>query len=256
MIYQVFHKEELFKVCIKDNARIRPIGVGPAVSFCEKNGILSDFSGRDNISHLNHLLSEWSAIYWIWRNMNQISDSDSWVGICHYRRPPASALMADNCQVVGSILDKCDMLSWVPNYNSLAGQSQKDHPGLIELMASAISTCHGEKSARKFLAMSGIPTFNPYSLCFIMKKESFAGFAAWSWKVIDLLVYASSTEESVMAGFDTKAPRGIGYIAERLLPVWCFLNKINVLYTISGAYPSLGQMVDSKLMEAECAMSS
>lgn len=247
MIYQVFHHADLYSACVKDNERVRPIGVGPAVSFCEKHGILHDKKGLHNVSHLNNLLSEWTAIYWLWRNLDVMDDADDWIGICHYRRPPCGSILADNCQMVESMLHKCDMISWIPNYNSLSNQAQKDHPGLIDLMASAISARHGEDDALAFLGMSQIPAFHPFSLCFIMKKENFTDFAAWSWKVIELLLYASSKEDSVIAGFDTKAPRGIGYAAERLLPAWCFLQKSNVLYTINGNYSGMRSIVDLQL---------
>lgn len=60
-----------------DKTGICPIQVGNAAdSFCE----LRDNSA-DNIAQYNHVLSELTAHYWVWKN----HDTDV-VGFCHYRR--------------------------------------------------------------------------------------------------------------------------------------------------------------------------
>ena len=71
-----------YSVLDKLPSYIKPLGLGnhayPKHWFAEKNG--------ENIANLNKYFSEWTGIYWIWKNkLNNISDDD-WIGNCHYRK--------------------------------------------------------------------------------------------------------------------------------------------------------------------------
>lgn len=46
--------------------------------------MIGDDTG-DNISHLNRDISEWSAIYWAWKNYDKLGNPD-YIGLMHYRR--------------------------------------------------------------------------------------------------------------------------------------------------------------------------
>lgn len=77
-IFSVTHKDFIFPEC----KFIRPIQVNK-----EKTGLelrfLSDNIG-DNISNKNENYAELTALYWIWKNLNNINSE--FVGLCHYRR--------------------------------------------------------------------------------------------------------------------------------------------------------------------------
>ena len=71
-----------YSVLDKLPSYIKPLGLGnytyPKHWLVEKNG--------ENIADLNKFFSEWTGIYWIWKNkLNNISDDD-WIGNCHYRK--------------------------------------------------------------------------------------------------------------------------------------------------------------------------
>lgn len=65
---------------IKDNVYL-PIQVGAALSP-NKLDMQGDDRG-DNISHLNPLFCEMTAVYWAWKNLQEKPD---YIGLCHYRR--------------------------------------------------------------------------------------------------------------------------------------------------------------------------
>lgn len=77
-IFSAFHKEYPVVHC----DFITPIQVGQTFSSIDL-GFISDANG-DNIADKNKTFSEMTAIYWIWKNLDQINSK--WIGICHYRR--------------------------------------------------------------------------------------------------------------------------------------------------------------------------
>lgn len=77
-IYTVFHKEYPVPNC----SFIIPIQVGAANST-QDLGFLKDNTG-DNISGKNSVYCELTALYWIWKNIDN-TNSD-YIGLSHYRR--------------------------------------------------------------------------------------------------------------------------------------------------------------------------
>ena len=73
---------QYFNILDKLPSYIKPLGLGnndfPEHWLTEKNG--------ENISNLNKYFSEWTGLYWIWKNrLNNTSDHD-WMGNCHYKK--------------------------------------------------------------------------------------------------------------------------------------------------------------------------
>ena len=66
-----------------------PIQVGRARNNFDL-GIQTDnmLKGKecDNISNLNHLFCETTAMYWAWKNIRTLYPNIKYVGLCHYRR--------------------------------------------------------------------------------------------------------------------------------------------------------------------------
>jgi hypothetical protein len=76
-IYVAYHKESH----IISNEIFKPIHVGRTLSDNPLSNMIGDDTG-DNISYLNPIYCETTAIYWAWKN-----DVDSdYIGLCHYRR--------------------------------------------------------------------------------------------------------------------------------------------------------------------------
>ena len=77
-IFSVFHKDYPQPNC----DFIKPIQVGKALNPYDL-GFLKDDAG-DNISVKNPIFCELTALYWIWKNTDQIESE--FVGLSHYRR--------------------------------------------------------------------------------------------------------------------------------------------------------------------------
>jgi hypothetical protein len=78
-IFSVYHKE----FAIPNTNFIQPIQVGK-VSSQINLGFIADNLGDNNIAGKNSTFSELTALYWIWKNLDQIDSK--YVGLCHYRR--------------------------------------------------------------------------------------------------------------------------------------------------------------------------
>ena len=71
-----------FNLLDKLPSYIKPLGLGnrtyPKHWLTEQIG--------ENISNLNSYFSEWTGLYWIWKNKLKNIDDNDWVGNCHYRK--------------------------------------------------------------------------------------------------------------------------------------------------------------------------
>ena len=188
MIYQVFHQPHLLASCDTTSTKNRPIGVGAAVGFCQEQHRLHDALGPDHISPLNPKLNEWTAIYWLWKNLANLDDPDGWIGLSHYRRPAPAFARCSEVAVVEAMLCHDDVIAWIPNISSLAQQAAKDHPGLVHTILAAISRCYGRAACDEAQQCVNQHLVHPFSNCFIMKKDRFEHYAGWCWKILGLLI--------------------------------------------------------------------
>lgn len=77
-IFSVFHKQYPVPAC----DFITPIQVNKQATGIE-TGFISDDTG-DNIAGKNERFCEYTALYWIWKNLDQFSADN--IGLSHYRR--------------------------------------------------------------------------------------------------------------------------------------------------------------------------
>lgn len=77
-IYSVFHKP----YPVPPASFITPVQVNKKATGLE-TGFVSDDTG-DNIADKNERFCEYTALYWIWRQLDQLSES--YIGLSHYRR--------------------------------------------------------------------------------------------------------------------------------------------------------------------------
>ena len=63
---------------------ITPIQTGRAIADEKFEGMIGDDTG-DNISNLNNIYSELSAMYWVWKHYEEIGNP-KYIGFIHYRR--------------------------------------------------------------------------------------------------------------------------------------------------------------------------
>jgi len=73
---------QYFNILDKFPSYIKPLGLGegsfPKHWLKEQDG--------ENITNLNKYFSEWTGIYWIWKNRLNNAKNDDWIGNCHYRK--------------------------------------------------------------------------------------------------------------------------------------------------------------------------
>ncbi|SCW35628.1 hypothetical protein SAMN02910456_00702 [Ruminococcaceae bacterium YRB3002] len=62
-----------------------PVFAGSALHETVPDGFTADNEG-ENISFLNPMYSELTALYWGWKNLPDITKEDSFIGLVHYRR--------------------------------------------------------------------------------------------------------------------------------------------------------------------------
>ena len=74
---------------LPDDPLYLPIQVGKAIAKKDLGylGDNEDLSGKnDNISHLNPIYCEMTALYWAWKNIKDYYPNIEYLGLCHYRR--------------------------------------------------------------------------------------------------------------------------------------------------------------------------
>lgn len=230
MIYQVFHHPDLLASCDLASPRNRPIGVGPAVEFCRERGLLHDAAGGPSITEENARLNEWTAIYWLWKNLDTLDDRDSWIGLSHYRRPAPGFIRASDVDVVPTMLREADLIAWVPNISSIYGQAREPHPGMIDAAVAAIAFVHGKAAGEAALRAVQVGTIHAFSNCFLMTKERFRHYAAWCWAAINGLLELERGGNAHLVPFDLTKPRHLGFLAERLLPIYVLVHELHGTY--------------------------
>jgi len=240
MIYQIFHKPELLDVCDTASTGNRPMAVGPAALACRQPGILTDAEGTDQISALNLQLNEWTGIYWLWRHLPELTDSDAWIGVSHYRRP-APAFMRTDGAIVDRLLRDYDLLAWIPNISALEQQAAPANPGLFATIWTTVEAVFDRPLRERLTAMSAVPMIHPFSNCFVMTKPRFADYAAWSWRLLEPLVVAAHRAQRVDPAFALDAPRNLGFLSERLLPLYCMAHGLKIGFSFTGQYPAHGR---------------
>ena len=88
---------------IRNYAPYVPVHGGKALHPDMDLGFIGDDTG-DNISEKNPFYSEWSVIYWAWKNCN---DSE-YIGFNHYRRYFKINITEDN---IDNIMGKADVIA-------------------------------------------------------------------------------------------------------------------------------------------------
>ncbi len=230
---------------------------GGAINDNRKNiTMLGDDTG-DNISELNKNFSEYSVIYWAWKN----NDCD-YYGLCHYRRflsfskrkfaqegfqvvmPSLShacihAAGLDDEQLMRREIEKYDMI--IPKDHDVILDECKDYrmrsskqfwlkyhasylkPSEFDLMLDLIKKHNPEyyKDAVSYMKGTRFRGFN----CFVMKKELFIEFCEYAFPIL-----FEFHEKSDRRWNSTLTNRNVGYVGEWLYSIWVE-NKIK-----SGKY--------------------
>lgn len=218
LIYVVTHKKFNYK--LKDN--YIPIQVGKSNTRNELPYI-SDDTG-DNISLKNANYCELTAIYWIWKN---VDDCDN-IGIVHYRRyfvyGVDSKLVDD--YYINKYLNKYDVIlpyeykteSTVYNHfiNSTSGR-EKD----LKNLKMIISEKYPEYIKDYDYIMNSKRT--SYCNMAIMSKSNYNKYCKW---LFDILFSLEKVTD--LSGYTKQEQRLYGFLSEFLLNVWIRHNELRI----------------------------
>lgn len=240
-IYSVYHK--LFPVV--ENPIIQPILTGDIKKY---NTILeypTDDTG-DNISKLNFTFCELTALYWIWKNDKE---SDI-IGLCHYRRywdlkndkswyidrydniVSYHVEMNDIYNLYSNIKEK-DVLDNLNKHDMIMADFY--HMGTS--MNSNYCCLHYLKDWRQMYSSLKrlYPDYYETSLSFferskmmpcnmfITRKKQFKQLMEWLFPLLFDIFYKID-----FAGRSIYQKRVIGFLAERLINLYVYHNKLNI----------------------------
>ena len=189
-------------------------------------GFQRDDSGI-NISEKNYSFCELTGLYWAWKNIDF-----EYLGLVHYRRHFKNNKGKANFSNVlkqkklEEVLSFCDVvLPKKRRYFIESNRSQylhAHHPEGLKLTEQVISEKYPEymQSFDTVMRKTSGHKFN----MLIMKKEVLNSYCDW---LFDILF---TVEERLdISEWSKQEQRVFGYLAERLLDVWIFKNKIKYL---------------------------
>lgn len=222
-IYVVNHTK---KAAQEDDIR-KNIYVGNGIISTEQ---LSD-AVKDNISNLNPVLNELTAIYWIWKNT-----TNDYVGIEHYRRKfVVNPYIYDDTKV----LDRRMIKQYLEEYDFIVSKSGGD--GILTVKECIQFNTNSKifievfEEIKKIIKLkypqyikafdscfSGY-TFYPCNL-FITKRVMFDEYCTWLFDII-----LNFKEMDLLFKQEGENRRILGFIAERLLTVWLMNHDYKIL---------------------------
>lgn len=222
MIYIVSHKP----VELPRLKGYRPIQVGDAKA--DFPGFIRDDTG-DNIADKNASYCELTAMYWVWRNVD-----DDYKGLAHYRRffgrrsmssDPRDILPYD---VLKDMTESCDIVLAKPVAYHVSAREQllmeSCSPGNFDRLREVM----GELYPDYLDAFDGFFRGNraaQYNMLFA-RREVFDAYCQW---VFPLLFHLEDRVD--LTGASDYRRRLYGFLSERLLNVWTLKNDLRVRYT-------------------------
>lgn len=249
------YKFRSFAVCHRAEDARTIAGTEPILAGAQNNGyngVISDASG-DNISALNPVYNEMTAVYWLWKHYDEIGSPEKIVFQQYRRRFAVNAEynynecdlltekelenISSDTQTVDSIFSEADFAAPYPlRVKSVRKQYSAAHdPSDVELALTIISELTPEyaETAKKYFEGDASYLYN----MFAFDRETFFRYAEWIFTVLDEFVKRRTSE-------------GRLFISERLTGV--FFRKLNeegkrekrlaVLF-VTGGKPKLGECV-------------
>ena len=244
-----------FAVCHRAEDARTIAGTEPILAGVQNdgyNGIISDALG-DNISALNPVYNEMTAVYWLWKHYDEIGSPEKIVFQQYRRRFAVNAEynynecnlltekelenIALDTETIDSLFDGADYAAPYPlRVTSVKKQYSSAHDIRdVELALTIISELTPEyaETAKEYFEGNASYLYN----MFAFDRETFFRYAEWIFTVLDEFVKRRTSE-------------GRLFISERLTGV--FFRKLNeegkrekrlpVLF-VTGGKPKLGEFV-------------
>lgn len=185
---------------------------------------ISGDATKSNISYLNPLINECTALYWFWKNTNY-----KYVGLCHYRRYFGDGNGYLRSDKIYEFLKNYDMIVTKSIYIyplSVKGQLrdtlQKDSFDVgFNLVRNILSEKYPEYVSDFDEYFSGhlIHSCN----MFITTRSVLDRYCTW---LFDIIIPAAESID--VSAYDSYSKRVIGFMAERLLSLWVLHNGLKI----------------------------
>lgn len=207
------------------------VHVGAEKSKVEIPNAIKDNCCDDNISAKNGIYCELTGLYHVWKNVKDIP----YVGLCHYRRLPASKVgITGKNQVLSGfqlleILDSCDII--LPEKGKKNGVIN----GYFDKEDSSIANYRPYKLMLPVIKELYPDYIEDFKTEFHTQKMSFGNIMVCSKKLFDdyckwLFDILFKVEQNIVSSGDHVEPRELGYYSEWLLNVWVRHQRLNVKY--------------------------
>ena len=203
-----------------------PIYVGPKDLQCE--GEYYTDKTNDNIAAKNPNYCELTALYWIWKNVNDVD----YIGLNHYRRYFFKNNLSnrlDNVienQALEKYLKQYDIILPVQNISTMTIRDEytADGSGLLkdlETLRSVVNDLYPEYLQEFDDVFNGHRSylFN----MFMMKKDLLNDYCQW---LFDILFEVEKRVD--LTGYTVQQLRIFGYMSERLMSIYVMHNHLSV----------------------------
>ncbi len=213
---------ELQKFIQKNHELYIPINGGSSLR-CQKTGInnlVFDDIG-DNISGHNHVLNEYTSIYYAWKHYDELVKSD-YVGFCHYRRFFSKNDIDDAVNYDFTVSKPV-----FPVPLSIAAQYKIYHYIQdLQLCANVIKTLYPEYHADFVNFLNTEKTMIAPCNMFITTKKNFETWCEFIFPILFQL-----EREIDVSGRDNYQKRAVCFLSERIFSYWIYKqikNGLNV----------------------------
>lgn len=246
------YKFRSFAVCHRAEDADRIEGVTPILAGGKSEGILSDYTG-DNISDINSVYNEMTAVYWLWKHYDEIG-SPACIMIQQYRRRFAFNVKYnyDECDLltekelekisldtrtVENIFEEADFAAPYPlRVRSVKKQYSAAHdPRDVELALTIISELTPEyaETAKEYFEGDASYLYN----MFAFDRETFFRYAEWIFAVLGEFVKRRTSEGRLFI-----SERLTGIFFRKLTEEGKREKRLPVLF-VTGGKPKLGECV-------------
>lgn len=225
MTYKIFivsHKH--FEIPKRDN--YVPIFVGP--KNLKIDGEYYTDKTNENIASKNPNYCELTALYWIWKNIENVE----YIGLNHYRRYFFKNNFSNK---LTNIVDNKELISYLKQYDiilpsqnistlTMAQEYTNDGSGVahdLKILRGVINDLYPEYLKDYDNVLSGHRSYL-YNM-FVMKKDLLDRYCTWLFDII------FEVEKRVdLTGYNTQQLRIFGYMAERLMSVYVNHHHLSV----------------------------
>lgn len=240
----------------KDNL-YKAIYVGNKIIDDREKTLLKDNS-KDNIEKKNSSYCELTAVYWLWKNYNEIEN----IGICHYRRYFSRKVISKSEK---HYINNMDIISALNNYDIIVPQKWWHS----KYTNSENYYIHGAGKKKDLIVLRKIievkyPQYIVYydrvlnmhaaSYCnmLITTKETYDNYCNW---LFDILFEAEKQID--ISNYNKTEARVFGYMSELLLNVWILKNnlkvkEVNMVNTETTSWYNLKFYISNQIQKVKC----